>query len=264
MSLFEHLLPHGRAWRINKNKPLRQFFDALSVDFAGLYDSIWLDIFPKTTNSINQWEYLFNVFAGALTEQQRRDRLSGLWQAVGGQDPVYLQRTLRANGFDIYIHEWWEPSSHPAVNDPTPATPRNPIDNLRQDSRKVIGVVDCGESTVQCGESVALCGESKPWVGYALVNGIYESVEAYVQCGEMSAQCGEPLAQCRNILGYVSRVKKYTIPANSEYWPYFLYICGETFGEPASIPASRRNEFEELCLRICPAQQWLGLIVKYV
>jgi hypothetical protein len=58
--------------------------------------------------------------------------------------------------------------------------------------------------------------------------------------------------------------KQYNITTDPDTWPYYLYIGGETFGDLAQIPESRRTEFETLCLKICPNQQWIGALVEYV
>ena len=55
----------------------------------------------------------------------------------------------------------------------------------------------------------------------------------------------------------------YVIPADPTKYPYFLYIGAATFPETANIPAARKNEFEQLCLKISPTEQWLGILVTY-
>ena len=56
-------------------------------------------------------------------------------------------------------------------------------------------------------------------------------------------------------------VKEYVVPSDPAKWPYFLYIGAEVFGEMAQVESKRRNEFEALCLKTCPAQQWQGILV---
>jgi hypothetical protein len=55
----------------------------------------------------------------------------------------------------------------------------------------------------------------------------------------------------------------YMIPPDPTKYPYFLYIGGQDFPAQANVQAARRDEFEDLCLKICPAQQWLGILVTY-
>ena len=106
-----------------------------------------------------------------LTEQERRDRLDASWKATGGQSPRYIQDTLQAAGFDVYVHEWWIPGSEPAVGIKECVPPRNPnnfLTNGQQASR-----VACGEPLAECGEPLSQCGERYNYaVGYPLVNTI--------------------------------------------------------------------------------------------
>lgn len=94
-----------------------------------------------------------------------------------------------------------------------------------------------------------------------------------VQCGEPLALCGEPTAVCNAFLanepGYIvnrnlTRVAPPRVPTDPTKWPYFLYWGGPTFLEEAYVVESRRDEFERLLLKICPAQQWLVVKVIYV
>ena len=147
---------------------------------------------------------------------------------MGGQDPRYIQDTLQAAGFDVYIHEWWEPGTEPALDDPTPATPRDPSIIL---GGIIVYLNECGEVLAECGEALAEAGERSTPPGYPLVN----------KDGTV-----------------------YVVSADPAEWPYYLYIGGAVFGETAQIDPKRKDEFEDLCLKICPAQQWLGIIVEYV
>lgn len=266
LRIITHLLPNARAWRITVDKTLRKFFEGLAplgVDIKLYYDLILYDILPSTTREIDLWEQQFGLRAYGLTEQQRRDRLDITWKALGGQDPYYIQTTLRAHGFDVYVHEWWVPGTEPAVNSHAAATPRNPLTYLRDGDISVTYFAECGEALAQCGEADAQAGETASPSGYVLVNKVYETIAVEMQAGELLAQCGEDSAQCDNVLTYIERNIRYTIPTDPSYWPYFLYIGGQTFGDLATVDPKRRDEFEELCLKISPNQQWLGILVTY-
>lgn len=268
LRIFKHLLPNARAWRITVDKKLRQFFAGLSgvgEDVKTSFDNIWLDIFPETTRELSAWEQQFGLRDTGLTEQQRRDRLAAAWKALGGQGPKYIQDTLQANGFDVYVHEWWEPGTEPAPGVKQCVTPRNPIMYLRREFTGVTLRVECGEATAQCGEPFAEAGNSLSPRGYPLVNKIFETVPDILPlCGEELAECGEPEALCGNYFTFREQLKEYIVPNDPAKWPYFLYIGGETFGDIAQVDPKRKDEFEALCLKICPAQQWLGILVEYV
>jgi len=266
--VFQHLLPNARAWRAVADKHLRQFFVGLSgflLQIRQFVDLVWLDIFPASTREVTAWEEQFGLLGAVLSEQQRRDRLDAAWKAQGGQDPRYIQDTLRARGFDVYVHEWWVPGTEPAVGVAGCATARSPLQRLRREFTKIRILVECGEDLAACGEEFALAGNSLNPAGYPLVNKILRTVpDIEPLCGEDLAACGEDLATCGNYGGFREEVTPYTVPQDPSKWPYFLYIGGQPFGQLAQVEPARKDEFEALCLKICPAQQWLGILVEYV
>jgi hypothetical protein len=229
MGLFRslvHLLPRATAWRVTAEKKLRSFLEGI----AGPYDDAREfvdDVYDDLHPERTRELALWerqHGLPGAGTEAQRRQALAAAWQATGGQSPSYLQSILQAAGFDVYVHEWWS-------SGPSPYVARDPRDYTNQ-----------------------------PLVGT-------------VQCGELEAQCGEPNAQCNRFLANevyylvnrnLTNVAPPPVPDDATKWPYFLYWGGETFPNPAPIPSARRAEFEELLLKICPAQQWLVTIVQYI
>ena len=227
LRIIQHLLPRSRAWSIVIDKTLRKFFEGLSGFFDHVkvfIDDRYDDLGPQRTQQLTLWEEQFGLLlSDSLTEQQRRDRLSAEWKATGRQDPRYIQDTLQNAGFNVYVHEWWVPGSDPLVI-------RNPNDypGLK-----------------------------------ALVNILKDRVDAFTIAGEPLAQCGEPNAQCENILTSVFTDRVYALPADPNVYPYFYYISGQTFPNTAIVPAARREEFEELVLRIGPLQLWVGLLIDY-
>lgn len=267
LRMFKHLLPSGRAWRLTVEKTLRRFFEGLagSIDEIRLFvDRVWLDIFPQDTRELTAGEQQFGLRAVGLTEQQRRDRLDATWKALGGQDPRYIQDTLQANGFDVYVHEWWEPGTEPALGVQACATPRNPLLWLRRDSSGQPILVECGELFAECGEPSAEAGNSLSPTGYPLVNRVFPTSPGFITlCGEPFMECGESRAESGDFDAFLIGELNYVVPNDPSKWPYFLYIGGETFGELAVVDPKRKQEFEELCLKICPLQQWVGILVSY-
>jgi hypothetical protein len=227
----------------------------LPSDVRDEADSVWGDLLPSTTRKLNEWESQFGLPDAILTEQQRRDRLAGTWVALaGGQSPRYIQDTLQAAGFDVYVHEWWDNG-----------TTRNPLLYLRKDSTGGSGLaVECGTPEAACGEVFAECGNRIEAKGYPLVNKITESKPDIIPlAGEAVAACGEDVAACGYFTALSDTVKNYTVPGDPAKWPFFLYIGGQTFGDTAYVTPRRRDEFEALCLKICPTQLWLGILVEY-
>lgn len=257
---FSHLLPNARAWRLSFGKRITEFFEGLSnhsVEVSDFVDGVYNELDPQKTKSLELWEQQFGLANFGLTEQERRDRIEAAWGAQGGQDPTYIQDTLQAQGFLVYVHEWWVPGSEPLPGVKVCVTPRNPLTVLRRGVGIIIYRIECGEALAECGETL-----EPP--GYPLVNKIIRTEKGYEPlCGEIFVECGEPVAECGNYNGFETIVREYSIPLDPTKWPYFLYIGGQVFGTKASVDSKRRDEFEALCLKICPTQQWIGIIVQY-
>lgn len=269
LRLYQHLLPDGRAWRTTVDKRLRQFFTGLAdapSDVKDAADSVWADLLPETTDKLNEWERQFGLPGSVVSDQDRRLRLAATWRSlVGGQSPRYIQDTLQAAGFDVYVHEWWEPSTPPTPGSFGSPTPRNPLLYLRREFTGAAFLVECGEAEAQCGELFAEAGNSLQPRGYPLVNKITETVPDILPlCGESFVEAGEPEAVCGNYTEFIEKLREYIVPDDPTKWPYFLYIGGETFGDIAQVDPKRKDEFEALCLKISPTQQWLGILVEYV
>ncbi len=265
--IFQHVLPNARAWRLTIDKKLRQLFVGLgeaSQDVRTFFDLVLDDLYPQTTRALDEWEGQFGLSDTGLTEQERRDRLDATWKALGGQDPAYIQRTLRNNGFDVYVHEWWEPGTEPPVGVKACVTPRNPLLYIRRSTAPRVQLSACGYLTTMCGNLPAICGNGVEPVGYPLVNKVETSRKTYTaSCGNLPTTCGNTFAQCGDFNGYRLDMLDYLVPLDPQKWPYFLYIGGENFPDLAQVPADRKNEFEALCLKICPTQDWIGVLVQY-
>jgi hypothetical protein len=135
---------------------------------------------------------------------------------------------------------------------------------LRREFTGATFAVGCGEALAQCGEAFAEAGNSLEPLGYPLVNKVFVTSPDFITlCGETFAEAGEPSALCGNFTQFTESLRSYIVPNDPTKWPYFLYIGAETFGELANVDPKRRDEFEALCLKICPAQQWLGILVEY-
>lgn len=229
-STFQHLLPRALAWRTTIATNLRRYVEGLAA-FAGdvrtFIDLVYLDLFPPTTRELPAWETEF-ALPGTGTEAARRLRLAAAWRAQGGQSPDYLQSVVQAAGFTtVFIHEWW--SSGP------PFVARDPRDYTTQ---PLIGVYQCETSS--------------PWESFDPGPG--ES---------LAPHCDDHLA---NEPGYIvnldlTRRAPPDVPDDPAFWPYFLYFAGEVFPDLAPVDANRIAELEELLLTICPAQQWIVLLV---
>lgn len=269
LNVFKHLLPNARAWRITVDKTLRKFFDGLTVvgsDAKANLDEVYQDLDPFETRALSLWEDQFGLLNTGLSDAARRARLDATWKAQGGQDPAYIQATLQAAGFDVFVHEWWEPNpTQPlggSVNGDVTPVARNPFDFLDDGQTALSFIMQDGVELAQDNDEEAEDGSTLVPVGYPLVNKILESFDTEISDGALLMQDGGADAQDGEIITSY-RPKEDIIPAGTEFYPYFLYIGGETFPEQANIPNSRRAEFEDLCLKICPLEQWLGILVSY-
>jgi hypothetical protein len=256
VDFFMHLLPRGAAWLLTPiGKSLRRFWEALAYtrdDFVSFMDDVWADMFPATTRELTAWEQAFGIFKLDLSDADRRTRLDGLWKATGGQSPRYIQDTLQSSGFNAYVHEWWE---LPATDPPVARVPFTALG---------ASVLGCGDPEMECGEPLAECGSTTEQLGYMLVNKLYTTrTDLTCLCGEAIMECGEPLAECGQNTGIIFDRVTYPVPQDPNQWPYILYIGGATFPDQAIIASNRIEEFEDLLLKICPAQLWIALLVSY-
>jgi len=267
LRIFKHLLPNAKGWRITADKMLRSFFEGLSglgEDIKTFFDLVWLDIYPESTRQLDLWEDQFALSDTGLNEQERRDRLDATWKAAGGQSPRYIQDTLRGAGFDVYVHEWWESGTEPDVGVKQCVTPRSPILYLRREYTGTQSGVDCGEALAACGESFAEAGNGVEPRGYPLVNKILVTQPSQlVLCDEAIAEAGEEGALCGNYVDFEDVLAPYTVPSDVDKWPFFFYIGAQSINDIAQVPSPRRDEFEALCLKICPTHLWLGILVDY-
>lgn len=227
LATFKHLLPTGRAWSLTIDKYLRRFFTGLVnpfVDAQDYQDVTYNDVRPQYTTKLSDWEVQFGIFTSAATEQARRDRLAAAWKALGGQSPRYLQDTIQAAGFPLYVHEWWRPGTDPAV-------PWNPNAYIAPGASGAFVVTLLGKPGVQLGRPSTQLGRARK-LRYLLDDNLP-----------------------------APPVWPQTDPTK---WPYFLYFGGATFGDVVQIPAEREAELRTLVLKLCPAQQWVGLLVEFV
>ena len=270
LNIFKHLLPNSRAWRITVDNKLRQFFRGLSSigeDSKEFFDGVYDDLDPQKTRDLDSWEKQFALPGTSLTEQQRRDRLEATWKTLGGQDPRYIQDRLQASGFDVYVHEWWgsipgRPDGGSINGDVRPVA-RNPFNYLDDGTNKTLPfLMREGTGAAQDGSGAAQDGSINTFSGYPLVNKILESLDEFIGDGGQDMQDGGQASQDgRKVTIY--RRKQYKIPEDPTKYPFFLYIGGQTFPDQATVPKARKDEFEDLCLKICPTEQWLGVLVNY-
>lgn len=249
------------------NKNITKFFEGLgkvNAEIKQCADLAFLDLLPQYTTRLDQWFDQFGIAdTGTLTDQEKRSKYAAAWSATGSLSPRYLQDTLQNNGFNVYVHEFWEPGTEPPVGVQGCATVRNPFNYLTTGGFVSAGT-DCGEAAMECGEAFAECGNSSNVLGYPLVNKIQQSQPAFTTlCGDVGAECGEAGMGCGNYTSIEDISPEPTIPADPNKWPYFVYIGSQTFPNLAVVPGGRRDEFENLLLKYVRASNWIGVMVTY-
>lgn len=232
--IIQHLWPISHAFDLtDQDKQFTEFNQALTViggEVKTFADDVYGDLFPQTTRELDAWETQWNLpFNSALSEQERRDRIANAWSSLGGQSPRYIQDTIQGAGFtNVFLHEWWElPAGSPPVA-------RNPNVILQNNDDLLVNIIT-----------------------FTVKDFITGLDEAIMECGETPAQLGQ-------YTQFIFSEVEYEIPSDPELFPYFLYFGDETFPNRTTVPADREAEFKQLLLKICPAQQWLGLLIDYV
>jgi len=367
-TIFKHLLPRAKAFSITINKQLRQYIDGLAVEpqnSLDYMDEVFLDIFPDMTRELDAWEKQFGlpVAPSTWTTQDRRDRLTRAWKKSPGQSPRRIQDALQAEGFDVYVYDWWYFDNAITDGDMEAATtaawvagasatltkdttdPHSGIRCLRVAYNGVTnpnaqqqfimtpgqmyhitgwgrsdgtciprvwdggGFIWTGTSSVSwqsldlnfiaSGQNIVLFSfgssgycefddfiieslsdpqthDPNDIIGQAvqlnpLVNKILRVEKNYlVEAGDdgvvvgTNQECGEPHMECGNYDGFQNLYKIYPIPTDTDRWKQFLYIGGSTIDTPLSIDENRRSEFEDLCLKLCPLEKWIGFIAEPV
>ena len=250
-SSLRHLLPRTPAWDLIAEKPLRWLFESIGARLdlvRTYYDQIWLDAFPDTTRELNAWDAVQGTPNYYLTTAERRERFAGWLTAMGGQSPRYIQDVLQAAGYPVYVHDWWA-DSVPTARDP-----------------HILGgvLLGAGDPQMEAGEPMAEAGNFLEGIGYVLANKLYFAEPNYLTgAGEPLMEAGEPIAEAGNYDGVNFVRIGVQIPDDPDTWPYFMYLGGSTYGDVVYIPESRREDFEDLVLAICPEHLWIGLFVKY-
>lgn len=282
LDLFKNLLPKALAWNIVPKKALRTFFESLVVlpdDFKNFADkTIYLDFYSDTTTLIPTWNKEYGLNAGLLTEQEQRDRIKTLRSVDRGQAALTLQNYLQAYGFDVYVYDSYDSGNpiytgsdvgytgRPEILTKNKWLIKNPFDYLRPTFLPTSSYTTMtGNPTMYTGRPEAITGAINESPYYPLVNKIPIRVPKYsIYTGGPASFTGRPEAITGEYEKTINTYKDYIIPNDPDVFPYFVYIAGNQFPTPAEVLFSRKDEFENLCLKICPTQDWLGIIVDYV
>lgn len=153
------------------------------------------------------------------------EQLDVQFKDTGGQSPAYLQAQLHAAGLtELFVHEWWIPGS-------SPVTARNPIpyiNNLQPNNLLVNPAVSIYEDIPQCGDDI---------------------------------QCGDDV-YCGDTEGLKYEEKIYAHPDIEAQYPFYFYVCGETFGTFVSLSPEQIQEAKRIIYKIKPMQKRCVLMIN--
>lgn len=246
---------------------LRKFLEGLmgwAPDFRAYIDDILDDLYPESTRLLDQWEVQFGLPPTVTVEADRITRLVATWAATGGQSPKYVQDLLQANGFNVFVHEWWDSADEVPVGDPSAVPARDPRIVLAYPGSGFTWSFTMGDNVTTMGDETASMGASTGPEGYPLVNKVRISSLAWdYTMGDNVTTMGDETASMGSHSGVQESLKEYVVPDDPNTWPFFMYVGGETYPLSAQVQTNRRDEFEDLLLKLCPAQLWIGVLVVY-
>lgn len=227
--LIKKLLPKSKLWKLIDTKYLNKLFRALTSlfdDVRKYIDSIYLDLFPDTTRSLELWEKQYGIINSNAREEIRRNAIAMRWKDKGGQSAYYLQSILQGNEFDVFVYE------------------NNPITDPN------LFMSDDSETD---------------WVlTNGFIPRVTNIKDLLVECGD-EWSCGDDRAVCGYFEGYIEIDSDDYIPKNPAYYPFIFFIGGKVERDasgkiinmqPALIPANRIEYFRRLILSIKPAGSW--------
>ncbi len=209
-----------------------------------------------TTQELDKWEEELNLpFNSTLTEQERRNRITGKLLQNNNGSINSIQTKLQAYGFNLFVHSPFQngslvnPATYLSTASSTPAT---------------LSLAD--DDAVLAGDNAVLNYQSTLPQGYPLVNIDYRISTYIISLADDDAVLGGENA----VLNYaitpavISEERiQYTLPTDPSKYQYFIYIGGSQFGNFETISKARRNELEELLLQITPCHIWIGMLITY-
>lgn len=246
---FQHLLPDAEAWRIRLQSAPWLIGDGSKIGDPGLLiggspggrdiDRFFEGLASSFADSRQFVDLVYlDIFPQSTRELDEWEKQFGLIPAVAGADRIAnLEAAWQGTGGqsprylqDVVQAAGFDVFIHPWWSSTGPFVAKDPRTHTNVPT---VGTVQCDEPLAQCGEPTALC------------NDFLANEPDYLVNLDLT-QSAPPV-----------------VPADPDTWPFFLYWGAESFPDRASVPATRRAEFERLILQLCPAQQWLVTLVDY-
>lgn len=227
---FSRLTPSGHAWKNLPASVLKRVFGVFDTKLrttASDLDTVAQDAFVVSTDQLATWETEFGLRT-ASSELARRNALDQTLRSNGGQSLQFLQSTLQAAGFNVWVHSCWVSENPFVVRDP-----RAYIDPPEYGTELCTDTVEWDQPQ---------CTDTPAW-GQAQANGIVTGT---------------------NYFDNITLQDTYLppIPDDPDAWPFFLYIAGQVFPQYAQIDMSRYDELRRLICKHRPLRHWVVLMVQ--
>ncbi len=233
--------PTGRSWRGELPKAL---CDAVGRELEetklALRTLASVQTILFSAENMAEWEYILGL-SGTGTTQERQDAILSkmgnesqvIYDELGSLSKQYIEKVLRDNGFDVYVH-----SNGSGSNVLQKTTTMGDGSNFGGPYGTPIGGIAYDPPFSRFSDvSLGIPNNPTLYSGELCINFIDASKDA----------------------GYSARFTN-----DSRRWRYLFYIGGATLGDYANIPLVRKEEFRKLVLQLKAMGDWAMLLVNYI
>jgi hypothetical protein len=246
----QKLFPDGGVWEAKyREGDFKKLLQGLAIEFQRARDEgekIPLDVFPDTTEMIDEWEFALGLPEAILTEALRRSRIDSRWKnfTKGSMQELFMEAVFYNSGIDVNVRVL-----NPG-EDPRPyLVPSGVAVFNRVGSRY-------NATDVRMGNAFDSGIDA-----FLLVNGdVVQMVQSFLarydvfqynqlQYGEIGPPIRQPV--------------DYFIPSNTDFWG-MIYIIEDFNGMVKEIPAELEETFFDIAYQTKPLHMWAVARVKFV
>lgn len=243
--LTRQLYPSGRAFTVKKGGTSDRLENALLESEKRAYDdalSILYSILPDNANftveDAEKWEHRLGMISNPSVSLS--DRMLAIKRKMNhpGDIPArqswdYLEQSLQAAGFDVYVY-----------------------DNASATS--IFTVLQPSSNTAAQGQ------QNQGSINQGTVVTAYSSLFSYAVQGMHQGSVNQGGFTYNNkIVNNIDETKDAQFN-DGGVWSNVFYIGGPTLGDFANVPTARKDEFRQLILRLKPTQLVGYLLINYV
>lgn len=224
---FKKLLPNGTAWLVPAGGSVSKVLAGLSpaMERAKTFaDSGYLDALPAHTRELGEWEEELGIFPRQGMSDEARRAQITRLRATTGGQSPAYIQS-QLQAFGFDVY------LHECWASRDPFVARDPRSYTTQ---PLIGTHRCGAPGSRCGAPGARCNRFLVnWPGYW---------QTLMWKGEAPDR----------------------VPDDPDFWPFFIYLGGETFGTTFDVLASRWREFQYQVQRLKPCQNWVVVFANII